>query len=198
MSSAANGFGALRRSTVCRSERMLSIDCFYWGITVTKILRVVTEREGMPAKRAQALELSRRGGIVVWFWVSPPGAAVPVEQYAVYRKELTVWLPLGIHIPLPGWWPSWPRRGSRVRRSSVTASTWSMWPRRSPQSRPAGPSRCWSSLKEYELYGGSAELEADHTAISYLLIFVMTTIVLTQDITLQASFWKGSKNGCNP
>jgi len=45
---------------------------------------------GSPAAAAQALELPRRGGTVVWFGVSPPGATIPVEPYAVYRRELTI------------------------------------------------------------------------------------------------------------
>lgn len=51
---------------------------------------VVLECVGAPATAAQALDLARRGGTVVWFGVTPPGAAVPVEPYTVYRKELTV------------------------------------------------------------------------------------------------------------
>lgn len=51
---------------------------------------VVLECVGVPATAAQALELARRGGTVVWFGVSPPGATIAVEPYAVYRKELTI------------------------------------------------------------------------------------------------------------
>ncbi len=51
---------------------------------------VVLECVGSPAAAAQALELPRRGGTVVWFGVSPPGASIPVEPYAVYRRELTI------------------------------------------------------------------------------------------------------------
>ena len=51
---------------------------------------VVLECVGVPAVAAQALELPRRGGTVVWFGVSPPGATIPIEPYAVYRKELTI------------------------------------------------------------------------------------------------------------
>jgi 2-desacetyl-2-hydroxyethyl bacteriochlorophyllide A dehydrogenase len=51
---------------------------------------VVLECVGAPATAGQALDLARRGGTVVWFGVSPPGAVVPVEPYTVYRKELTV------------------------------------------------------------------------------------------------------------
>lgn len=51
---------------------------------------VVLECVGLPATAAQALELPRRGGTVVWFGVSPPGATIPVEPYAVYRRELTI------------------------------------------------------------------------------------------------------------
>lgn len=50
----------------------------------------VLECVGVPAVAAQALELPRRGGTVVWFGVSPPGATIPVEPYAVYRRELTI------------------------------------------------------------------------------------------------------------
>jgi len=51
---------------------------------------VVLECVGAPATAALALELARRGGTVVWFGVSPPGATIPIEPYAVYRKELTI------------------------------------------------------------------------------------------------------------
>jgi len=51
---------------------------------------VVLECVGVPTAAAQALELPRRGGTVVWFGVSPPGATIPIEPYAVYRKELTI------------------------------------------------------------------------------------------------------------
>ncbi len=51
---------------------------------------VVLECVGAPATAAQALSIARRGGTVVWFGVSPPGATVPVEPYLVYRKELTI------------------------------------------------------------------------------------------------------------
>ena len=51
---------------------------------------LVLECVGSPAAAAQALELPRRGGTVVWFGVSPPGATIPVEPYAVYRRELTI------------------------------------------------------------------------------------------------------------
>jgi 2-desacetyl-2-hydroxyethyl bacteriochlorophyllide A dehydrogenase len=50
----------------------------------------VMECAGRPAAAAQALGLARRGGTVVWFGVSPPGATVPVEPYLVYRNELTI------------------------------------------------------------------------------------------------------------
>jgi threonine dehydrogenase-like Zn-dependent dehydrogenase len=45
---------------------------------------------GNPATATLALELARRGGTVVWFGVSPPGATATVEPYVVYRKELTI------------------------------------------------------------------------------------------------------------
>lgn len=51
---------------------------------------VVLECVGSPAAATQALELPRRGGTVVWFGVSPPSASIPVEPYAVYRRELTI------------------------------------------------------------------------------------------------------------
>ncbi len=51
---------------------------------------VVMECVGRPATAAQALGLARRGGRIVWFGVSPPGATVPVEPYLVYRNELTI------------------------------------------------------------------------------------------------------------
>jgi len=50
----------------------------------------VLECVGAPATAAQALDLARRGGTVVWFGVNPPGATIPVEPYAIYRKELTI------------------------------------------------------------------------------------------------------------
>lgn len=51
---------------------------------------VVLECVGKPATATLALELARRGGTVVWFGVSPPGASATVEPYVVYRKELTI------------------------------------------------------------------------------------------------------------
>jgi threonine dehydrogenase-like Zn-dependent dehydrogenase len=51
---------------------------------------VVLECVGSPATATLALELARRGGTVIWFGVSPPGVAAPVEPYVVYRKELTI------------------------------------------------------------------------------------------------------------
>ncbi len=51
---------------------------------------VVLECVGAPATAAEALALARRGGTVVWFGVSPPGATAAVEPYLVYRKELTI------------------------------------------------------------------------------------------------------------
>ena len=51
---------------------------------------VVLECVGVTAAARQALELPRRGGTVVWFGVSPPGATIPIEPYAVYRRELTI------------------------------------------------------------------------------------------------------------
>ena len=51
---------------------------------------VVLECVGVTAAAHQALELPRRGGTVVWFGVSPPGATIPIEPYAVYRRELTI------------------------------------------------------------------------------------------------------------
>jgi L-iditol 2-dehydrogenase len=50
----------------------------------------VLECVGRPATAGQALGLARRGGTVVWFGVSPPGATVAVEPYLVYRNELTI------------------------------------------------------------------------------------------------------------
>jgi threonine dehydrogenase-like Zn-dependent dehydrogenase len=50
----------------------------------------VLECVGRPDTAAQALGLARRGGTVVWFGVSPPGATVAVEPYLVYRNELTI------------------------------------------------------------------------------------------------------------
>jgi len=51
---------------------------------------VVLECVGRPGTAALALALARRGGTVVWFGVSPPGATAAVEPYLVYRKELTI------------------------------------------------------------------------------------------------------------
>jgi 2-desacetyl-2-hydroxyethyl bacteriochlorophyllide A dehydrogenase len=51
---------------------------------------VVLECVGSPATATLALDLARRGGTVVWFGVSPPGAPATVEPYVVYRKELTI------------------------------------------------------------------------------------------------------------
>ncbi len=51
---------------------------------------VVLECVGRPATASLALALARRGGTVVWFGVSAPGATAAVEPYLVYRKELTI------------------------------------------------------------------------------------------------------------
>lgn len=61
---------------------------------------VVLECAGVPETFAQAIAIARRGGTVVPFGVTPKGATVPVEPYALLTRELRIeaaWLNPATH-----------------------------------------------------------------------------------------------------
>ena len=51
---------------------------------------VVIDCAGTPATARTAVELARRGGVVVFFGVCPIGETIPVEPNDVYFRELTI------------------------------------------------------------------------------------------------------------
>ena len=51
---------------------------------------VVLECAGVPETFALSLEIARRGGAVILFGVTPKGATVPVEPFALLTRELRI------------------------------------------------------------------------------------------------------------
>jgi 2-desacetyl-2-hydroxyethyl bacteriochlorophyllide A dehydrogenase len=51
---------------------------------------VVIEAVGSAPTTAQAVDWAALGGTILWFGVTPPGVAIPIEPNRIFRRELTI------------------------------------------------------------------------------------------------------------